>query len=142
MKKMWNQIGWPRPPAVNEIKTFDNDDKAAKHSERKIIIMHRYNFLATNPIPILFRWKMANSDTNTDTLVCKHYSQETVCNFNTILIASCLNAFASLFTTIETKALLVGFWYGFNKIFMASTSGLLPMLMLFTDFFQGFMVYH
>ena len=35
MKKMWNQIGWPRPPAVNEIKLFDNDDKAAKHSERK-----------------------------------------------------------------------------------------------------------
>ena len=30
MKKMWNQIGWPRPPAV---KIFNNNDKAAKHSE-------------------------------------------------------------------------------------------------------------
>ena len=32
---MWNQIGQPRPPAVDEIKIFDNNDKAAKHSERK-----------------------------------------------------------------------------------------------------------
>ena len=32
MKKMWNQIGRPRPPAVDEIKIFDNDNKAAKHS--------------------------------------------------------------------------------------------------------------
>ena len=32
---MWNQIGRPKPSAVDEIKIFDNDDKAAKHSERK-----------------------------------------------------------------------------------------------------------
>ena len=31
MKKMWNRIGRPRPPAVDEIKIFDNDDKATKH---------------------------------------------------------------------------------------------------------------
>ena len=30
MKKMKNQIWQPRPPAVDEIKIFDNDDKAAK----------------------------------------------------------------------------------------------------------------
>ena len=30
-----NQIGQPRPPAVDEIKIIDNDDKAAKHSGRK-----------------------------------------------------------------------------------------------------------
>ena len=35
MKKMRNKIGRPRPPAVDEIKVFDNDDKAAKRSERK-----------------------------------------------------------------------------------------------------------
>ena len=29
MKKIWNQIGRPRPTA------FDNDDKAAEHFERK-----------------------------------------------------------------------------------------------------------
>ena len=87
---------------------------------------------ATDPIPILFRWKM---DTNTDTLVHKHYSQETVGNFNTILIASFLNVFASLFAKIETETLLVGFPYDFNNILMASTSGLLPILTLFTGFF-------
>ena len=27
--------GHARPPAVDEIKIFDNDDKAAKHFERK-----------------------------------------------------------------------------------------------------------
>ena len=32
MKNMWNQIGRPKPPAVDEIKIFDNDDKAAKRS--------------------------------------------------------------------------------------------------------------
>ena len=32
---MRKQIERPRPPAVDEIKIFDNDDKAAKHSERK-----------------------------------------------------------------------------------------------------------
>ena len=32
---MWNQIGRPRPPAVDEIEIFDNYDKAAKRSERK-----------------------------------------------------------------------------------------------------------
>ena len=31
---MWNWIGQPGLPAVDEIKIFDNDDKAAKHSER------------------------------------------------------------------------------------------------------------
>ena len=51
-------------------------------------VMHWYHFIATDPIPILFRWKMADTNTDTDTLVCKHYSQKTVCNFNTILIAS------------------------------------------------------
>ena len=30
-----SQIGWPRPPAVDEIKIFDNDDKTAKYSESK-----------------------------------------------------------------------------------------------------------
>ena len=35
MKKMWNQIGRPRPPAVDKIKIFDNDDKTTKHFERK-----------------------------------------------------------------------------------------------------------
>ena len=29
---MWNQIGQSRPAAVNEIKIFDNDDKASKCS--------------------------------------------------------------------------------------------------------------
>ena len=28
---MWNQIGWSRVTAVDEIKIFDNDEKAAKH---------------------------------------------------------------------------------------------------------------
>ena len=31
IKKMWNQIGRLRPPAVDEINFFDNHDKAAKH---------------------------------------------------------------------------------------------------------------
>ena len=31
LKKMWKQNGWPRPPAVDGIKVFDNDDQAAKH---------------------------------------------------------------------------------------------------------------
>ena len=31
MKKMWNQSGQPRPPAVDGIKIFDNDDQAVKH---------------------------------------------------------------------------------------------------------------
>ena len=31
MKKMGNQNGRPRPPAVDGIKSFDNDDQAAKH---------------------------------------------------------------------------------------------------------------
>ena len=48
MKKMWNQIGQPRPPAVDEIKIFDNDDKAAKHSERKRMfcgLVINFNFI-------------------------------------------------------------------------------------------------
>ena len=28
---MWNQNGQPRPPAVDGIKIFDNDDQAIKH---------------------------------------------------------------------------------------------------------------
>ena len=60
------------------------------------------------------------ADTDTGTLVYKHYSPETASNFTTILIISFLNAFASIFTKIETEMLLVGFPYGFNKIFMAS----------------------
>ena len=32
LKKMLNQNGLPRPPAVDGIKIFDNDDQAAKHS--------------------------------------------------------------------------------------------------------------
>ena len=39
MKKMGNQIGRPRPPAVDEIKIFDNDDKATKHSENIFFIL-------------------------------------------------------------------------------------------------------
>ena len=31
LKKMSNQNGWPRPPAVDGIKMFDNEDQAAKH---------------------------------------------------------------------------------------------------------------
>ena len=31
LKKMWNQNGWQRPPAVDGIKSFDNDDQTAKH---------------------------------------------------------------------------------------------------------------
>ena len=31
LKKMGNQNGRTRPPAVDGIKSFDNDDKAAKH---------------------------------------------------------------------------------------------------------------
>ena len=31
LKKMWNQNGLPRPPAVVGIKIFNNDDQAAKH---------------------------------------------------------------------------------------------------------------
>ena len=31
LKKMWNQNGWPRPPAVDGIKIFDNDDQATTH---------------------------------------------------------------------------------------------------------------
>ena len=48
---MRNQIGRPRPPAVDEIKIFDNDDNAAKHSERKrtfcgfVIIIKNFNFI-------------------------------------------------------------------------------------------------
>ena len=30
LKKMGNQNGWPRPPAIDGIKFFDNDDQAAK----------------------------------------------------------------------------------------------------------------
>ena len=32
LKKMWNQNGWPRPPTVDEIKIFDNDDQATKYN--------------------------------------------------------------------------------------------------------------
>ena len=44
MKKMRNQIGRPRPPAVDEIKIFDNDDNAAKHSEKNNVLRpcHHY----------------------------------------------------------------------------------------------------
>ena len=53
MKKMWNQIGRPKPPAVGEIKIFDNDDKAAKHSFslkmfcslQVVIIIKNFNFI-------------------------------------------------------------------------------------------------
>ena len=31
LKKMWNQNRQPRPPAIDGIKNFDNDDQAAKH---------------------------------------------------------------------------------------------------------------
>ena len=31
MKKMWNQNGRPRTPAVDGIKIFDNNDQATKH---------------------------------------------------------------------------------------------------------------
>ena len=31
LKKMRNENGWPRPPAVDGIKIFDNDDQATKH---------------------------------------------------------------------------------------------------------------
>ena len=31
LKKIRNQNGQPRPPAVDGIKSFDNDDQAAKH---------------------------------------------------------------------------------------------------------------
>ena len=31
LKKMENQNGWPKPPAIDEIKIFDNDDQVAKH---------------------------------------------------------------------------------------------------------------
>ena len=62
MKKMWNQIGRPRPPAVDEIKIFDNDDNAAKHSERKrtfyglVIIIKNFNFINSGGLgcPIWF----------------------------------------------------------------------------------------
>ena len=42
---------WVAKPAVDEIKIFDNDDKAAKHSERKrtfcglVIIIKNFNFI-------------------------------------------------------------------------------------------------
>ena len=52
------------------------------------LMMHRYHFLVADPILILFRWKMANTDTDTDTLICKHHLQEIVGNLNTILRAS------------------------------------------------------
>ena len=73
---------------------------------------------------------MANADT--DTLACKYYSQETVDNLTQYLIASFLNAFASLFTKIKTETLLVGFPYDSNKILVASNEycmvfGLLPI---------------
>ena len=47
LKKMWNQNGRPRPPAVaiDEIKIFDNDDQAAKH-----LICVGYGFLATTKL--------------------------------------------------------------------------------------------
>ena len=57
---------------------------------------------------------MANTDTDTNTLLCKHYSLERVSN------SQVQNAFTSLLTKIETKTLLVDFPYGFNKILMAS----------------------
>ena len=62
------------------------------------------------------------ADTDTSTLVYKHYSQETASNLSTIN-TSFLNAFASPFTKIETEMLhtcIYFFPYGFNKIFMAS----------------------
>ena len=39
LKKMWNQNGWPRPPTVNGIKIFDNDDQVAKqyHYKKNLI---------------------------------------------------------------------------------------------------------
>ena len=46
-----NQIGRPRPPAVNEIKIFDNDSKATKHSFSLrmfcglVIIIKNFNFI-------------------------------------------------------------------------------------------------
>ena len=49
MKKIRNRIERPRPPAVDEI--FDNDNKAAKYSERKrmfcgfVIIIKNFNFI-------------------------------------------------------------------------------------------------
>ena len=92
---------------------------------------------------------------NTNTLVCKYYSQETVGNFNTILIfiliANFLNAFASLFTKIKTEMLLVGFPYNFNKIPVASNEycmvfGLLPISLHYEccslASFKGFVVYN
>ena len=58
------------------------------------------------------------SDTNTD----MYFGIQTLFtgNINTILIASFLNAFASLLTKIEIETLLVGYPNGFNKVFMAS----------------------
>ena len=51
MKKMQNQIGRPRPPAVDEIKIFDNDDKAAKRyflSERLVALSSLLKFLISS----------------------------------------------------------------------------------------------
>ena len=42
MKKMWNQIGPPRLPTIDEIKIFDNNDKAAnilREKERFVALL-------------------------------------------------------------------------------------------------------
>ena len=36
---MGDHFGWPRPPAVDEVKIYDNDDKTTKHAERERIII-------------------------------------------------------------------------------------------------------
>ena len=71
MKKMWNQIGLPRPPAVVGIKIFDNDDEATKHSERRfcgvVIIIKNFNFInSSRPWP-------PNFSSHLPSLVLGHY---------------------------------------------------------------------
>ena len=41
---MQNQIGKPRPPAADEIKIFDNDDKATKHSFSQNVLWPCYHY--------------------------------------------------------------------------------------------------
>ena len=33
---MWNQIGWSRPPTINEIKFFDWGEPDEPHSSKKL----------------------------------------------------------------------------------------------------------
>ena len=69
------------------------------------VVMHRYHFLATYPILMLFKQRMA--DTNSIPILW--YTDVIHKNSNQFNIISFLNEFANLFTIIETETLIAGF---------------------------------